>query len=236
MDLESLPHLKHLPVAFPTGLERLDGVHTNVIGELPTLPHLTRLEIKGYNLQWRECHQMSWQSCTGMTNLQALQLEFVHFGRDPGLQVLAGLPFLTSLSISNANITFPPPLYNELQPGLTRLQPLNISHCRIAGDTACMCCTLGYFTSLTCLELSNLSTSHPVQGLHHLSALTNLQTLNLGGTHTELNQPDWLHALTSLTLLTCNQSSASATQLESYMSGSFGSHCTVVLSKQTQQR
>ncbi len=229
MDLDSLPHMNHLTVALLSGLERLDIVDTNVIGELPTLPHLTSLEIRGYNLQWRECHQKSWQSCTRMTNLQALKLESVHFGREPGLHVLAGLPFLTSLSISNANITFPSAQYNELQPGLIRLQSLNISHCRIAGDTACMCSTLGYFTSLTSLELSNLCTSHPVQGLHHLAALTNLQRLNLGGTNTEFNEPDWLHALTSLTLLTCTQSSASATQLESYMSKSSASPCTVVL-------
>jgi len=153
-------------------------------------------------------------------------LDSVHFGRDPGLHVLAGLPLLTSLSINNANIAFPLVHYSNLQPGL---QSLKISHCRIAGDTACMCCTLGYFTSLTSLELSNLCTSHPVQGLHHLAALTNLQILNLGGTNTEINKPDWLQALTSLTLLTCNQSSASATQLESYMSRSSGSACTVVL-------
>ncbi len=225
MDLESLPHLKHLTVAFPSGLERLDGVHTNVIGELPTLPHLTSLEIKGYNLQWKQCHQKSWQSCTRMTNLQALRLDFVHFGRDPGLHVLAALPLLTSLSINKANITFPSAQYSNLQPGL---QSLKFSHCRIAGDTACMCSTLGYFTSLTSLELSNLCTPHPVQGLHQLAALTNLQTLNLGGTNTEFNEPDWLHALTSLTLLTCTQSLASASQLQSYMSRSSGSRCTVV--------
>ena len=229
VDLESLPHLKHLKVAFLSGLERLDGVHTNVISELPTLPQLTSLEIKGYNLQWRECHQKSWQSCTVMTNLQALSLDSVHFGRDPGLHVLAGLQFLTLLSISNANIAFPPVQHSESQAKLTCLQSLNISHCRIAGDTACMCCTLGYFTGLTSLELSNLCTSHPVQGLHHLAALTNLQELNLGGTNTEFSKPDWLHALTSLTLLTCTQSSASTTQLESYMSKSSGSRCTVVL-------
>ena len=92
-----------------------------------------------------------------------------------------------------------------------------------------MCCTLGNFTSLTSLKLSNLCTSHPVQGLHHLAALTNLQRLNLGGTNTEFSQPDWLHALTSLTLLTCNQSSALATQLESYMSRPSASPCIVVL-------
>lgn len=229
MDLESLPHMKHLTVALLSGLKRLDGVHTNVIGQLPILPHLTSLEIKGYNLQWRECHQKSWQSCTVMTNLQALRLDSVHIGRDPGLHVLAGLPFLTSLSIKNANITFPSAQCNELQAGLIRLQSLNISHCHIAGDTACMCCTLGYFTSLTSLELSNLCTPHPVQGLHHFAALTNLQTLNLGGTNTDFNEPGWLHALNSLTLLTCTQSSASATQLESYMSESSGNRCTVVL-------
>ncbi len=89
MDLDSLPHMNHLTVAFLSGLKRLDGVHTNVIGKLPILPHLTSLEIKGYNLQWRECHQKSWQSCTVMTNLQALRLDSVHFGRDPGPHILA---------------------------------------------------------------------------------------------------------------------------------------------------
>ena len=78
------------------------------------------------------------------------------------------------------------------------------------------------------MELSKLCTPHPVQGLHQLAALTNLRTLNLGGTNTEFNEPDWLHALTSLTLLTCTQSLASASQLQSYMSRSSGSCCTVV--------
>ena len=156
---------------------------------------------------------------------KALRLDFVHFGRDPGVHVLAALPLLTSLSINNANITFPSAQYSNLQPGL---QSLKFSHCRIAGDTACMCSILGYFTSLTSLELSNLCTPHPVQGLHQLAALTNLQTLNLGGTNTEFNESDWLHALTSLTLLTCTQSLASASQLQPYMSRSSGSRCTVV--------
>lgn len=196
-------------------MRHLRGVHTNIVATLPFLPYLTNLEIKGYNTV--SVHQqLSWQHCTVWTNLRRLRLTAVYFGDDLGLSAVANLPFLTSLSIMAANISFP--LRQLSAVSVANLRSLQIARCSVFGKTGAeLCSRLGGMTSLTSLQLSYLVCRPQLQGLHHLSSLSTLQRLDLTGTRLGHCAPECLQPLTCLSVLTCTHSYVPANLLEAFI-------------------
>lgn len=148
--------------------------------------------------------------------LRSLRLTAVYLGNDLGLSAVAKLPFLTSLSIMAANISFP--LQQVSAVLIASLRSLQIARCCVFGNTGAeLCSRLGGMTSLTSLQLSYLVSRPQSQGLHHLSSLSTLQRLDLTGTRIGHCAPDCLQRLTRLSVLTYTHTYVPANLLEAFI-------------------
>lgn len=149
--------------------------------------------------------------------MQSLTLDGVYLGDDLGFHTIAKLPFLTSLAVKTANISFPLQQVSPLS--VIGLRSLQIAHCCVFGRTGHeLCSLLGGVTSLTSLQLSHLDCKPLLQGMNHLSSLSNLQRLDLTGTRTGNCASDWVLHLTRLSILTCTQSYVPASLPEAFSS------------------
>lgn len=147
-----------------------------------------------------------WPHLTGLTRLRSLSLRNTEVAA--GQCPIPHLPTFYNLTCLNLSYTGTSNLDIAPLTALQHLQRLlleNTHLCSQSDDVVDIDNTLAKLVSLTCL---NLRGTHCAQGAHHLSALTRLQRLHLGG-NTSDERSSWigvndtgLQALTTLTQLT----------------------------------